>query len=70
MKKWNSPAIAELSLDATESGLFCLDFETFILFNDNLKKCPTPTDNIAVDTPTAADTSTPSAEDDVTDQLS
>ena len=70
MKKWNSPAIAELSLEATESGIFCTDFETLLLFNDSLKKCPHQENSVTTDSSTAADTSTPDPVDDVVNQLS
>ena len=65
MKKWSAPAIAELNLEATESGLFCVDFETCLLFNDSLKKCPEVVNNDP-----KGDNDTPNENDDVVDHLS
>ena len=40
MKNWKNAEVVELNINETASGLFCTDFETLLLFNDNLKKCP------------------------------
>lgn len=64
MKKWNTPEIAALDLNATESGLFCTDFETWLLFNDNLKKCPqNPQNEDPTDPSTPTDPTDPATVD-------
>ena len=41
MKKWNAPEIAELDMNETAGGCVDFFFETCLLFNDDLLKCPT-----------------------------
>lgn len=62
MKKWNTPEIAALDLNATESGFFCTEYECWPIVNDNLKKCEQNNDE-------TNNSSTPD-ESDVTDSLS
>lgn len=61
MKKWNTPEIAALDLNATESGLFCTDYECWPFINDNLKKCD-QTENPSNVTPTEEDPVDPVSE--------
>ncbi len=36
MKKWNTPAVAELSIEETANGLFPFYVESYVLVNDSL----------------------------------
>ena len=40
MKKFNVAEIVELNLSETKNGIIDADFETFVLFNDDLAKKP------------------------------
>ena len=65
MKKWNTPEIAALDLNATESGLFFTECEFWPFVNDCLKKCEQNNNN----NNETNNSSTPT-ESDVTNNLS
>ena len=69
MKKWNTPEIAALDLNATESGVLCTEYEFWPFINDNLKKCDQNNNNTNNNNE-SNNTSTTTDNDETTNSLS
>lgn len=39
MKAWNKPELAEINIDETQNGIFCLGFEWCLVSHDHNNDC-------------------------------